>query len=111
MVRFWIRAGQFGLIALASVAVFYVLGLSYVLIAALIALMATVLLVNRSWPGAWLDRILIVVLGVFIGVFWPALPIIAAWGDERKKAAEHVDCKSLVCRQTPCVCGRKDGRA
>lgn len=106
-----IRLVQFTLIALASGAVFYVLGLSYVLIAALIALTATVLLVNRSWPGAWLDRVLIVILGVFIGVFWPALPIIAAWGDERKKAAGQSGCDGRVCQQTPCVCDRKDGRA
>lgn len=110
MTRFAFRLGQLGAASLLSFALLLVIGPGYVLIAAIMALTAIVLMLKRSWPGAWFDRVLIIGLGVLLGVFWPILPVIAAVGGDRK-AAERTDCGGRVCQRIPCSCDRRGERA
>lgn len=111
MTRYALRLGQFVAASLVSLVLLMVIGPAYALIAAIIAFTAMTLMLKRSWPGAWLDRILIVGLGLLIGVYWPMLPIIAGAGNDWKRAAERTDCGARVCQQTPCVCDRRGGQA
>lgn len=109
MTRYALRFGQFVAASIVSLVLLFVIGPAYALIAGIIALTAMTLMLRRSWPGAWFDRILIVGLGLLIGVYWPMLPIIAGAGDE-KRPAGRTDCDGHVCRQSPCVCDRKGER-
>jgi hypothetical protein len=109
--RYAFHAGLFVGASLLSLALLYVIGPSYVLIAAIIAITAILFMLKRSWPGAWFDRVLIVGLGLLIGVYWPILPVIAGAGNDWKRASERIDCGGGVCQRNPCSCDRKGERA
>lgn len=92
-----------------SLGVSLLIGPAYVVVVFIVMLTAWILMLKRSWPGAWVDRILIIGLGVVLGIFWPILPIIAAVDGE--KTGARSGCDGRACQQTPCVCDRKGERA